>query len=56
MILMSGEIPFVVPTNELSIAVASELLIPDPINIVKGMEIIENATNTSTTRDDTESN
>ena len=33
-------------------AVAQELLVPDPPN---GLEIIENATNQGTTRDDTES-
>ena len=33
--------------------VAQEILVPDPPN---GLEIIENATNQGTTRDDTESN
>ena len=45
-----------IPTSGLSIAVAMELLIPDPVDIAKGVEIIEHATLTRPTADDTKSN
>jgi hypothetical protein len=45
-----------VPTSGLSIAVAMELLVPDPIDIAKGVEIIQNATLTRPTTNDTKSN
>ena len=47
---------YVIPTSGLSIAVAMELLVPDPIDIAKGVEIIQNATNTRPTTNDTKSN
>ena len=45
-----------ITTSGLSIAVAMELLVPDPVDIAKGVEIIQNATNTRPTTDDTKSN
>lgn len=45
-----------IPTSGLSVAVAAELLIPDPPSFAKGMEIIENATNKDSTRNNPESN
>jgi hypothetical protein len=45
-----------IPTSGLSIAVARELLIPDPPSIAKGVEIIEHGTNEGTTGNDPESN
>ena len=53
---MNSQQYIAIPTSGLSIAVAMELLIPDPVDIAKGMEIIQNATNTRPTTDDTKSN
>jgi hypothetical protein len=46
----------IIPTSGVSVAVAKELLIPDPIDLAKGVEILENATNTRPTTNDTKSN
>jgi hypothetical protein len=46
----------IIEESGLAKAIEMELLIPDPINIAKGVEIIENATNDRTTRNNTESN
>lgn len=45
----------IVEESGLAKAVEQELLIPDPINFAKGIEIINNATNRRTTKDDNES-
>ena len=44
-----------IPTSGLSIAIARELLIPDPIDVAKGVEIIKNAANSGTTSNNIES-
>lgn len=44
----------VIAESGLAKAVELELLIPDPPNVAKGMEILENATNDRTTRYDIE--
>ena len=45
----------VIAESGLAKAVELELLIPDPPNFAKGIEIINNATNQRTTPDDSES-
>ena len=53
---MNSDQYIAIPTSGLSIAVAIELLIPDPVDIAKGVEIIQNATNTRPTTNDSNSN
>jgi hypothetical protein len=45
----------IIAESGLAKAIEQELLIPDPINIAKGVEIINNGTNTRTTTDNNES-
>ena len=45
----------VIAESGLAKAVELELLIPDPPNLAKGMEILENATNDRTTKYDNKS-
>jgi hypothetical protein len=42
----------IIAESGLAKAIEQELLIPDPINFAKGIEIINNATNDRTTTDD----
>jgi len=44
----------IIAESGLAKAIELELLIPDPINIAKGVEIIKNATNEQTTTDNNE--
>lgn len=45
----------IIAESGLAKAIELELLIPDPINIAKGVEIIQNATNEPATTDDHQS-
>ena len=46
----------VTPTIEVDQSAKADLLVPDPPNIARGVEIIQNATNIATTGNYTESN
>jgi hypothetical protein len=45
----------IIPSSGISVAVQKELLVPDPVNIAKGVEIIQNATNSGPATNDTKS-
>lgn len=45
-----------IPTSGLSVAVAKELLIPDPPDFARGVEIIENGTKSGTAENNPKSN
>jgi hypothetical protein len=44
----------IIAESGLAKAIEQELLVPDPINIAKGMEILNAATNETATRDNNE--
>ena len=46
----------IIATSGIALAVQKELDIPDPIDIARGVEILNNAANTRPTTNDTKSN